>query len=84
MVECSHNTKIGGPNWGKNKCPDCGKVENRYYLGSSNWEPQKCMECLTQKIESLLEVLNEIDVLRGDYNFDLIKDYVDINRTLLE
>ena len=43
--------KIGGPHWGENECPKCGKKEKRYYLGSWDWEPEKCKECTVYEFD---------------------------------
>jgi len=51
--------KIGGPSWGENKCPDCGKVDRRYYLGSWDWEPRVCLECLKKSTKRLERALNK-------------------------
>lgn len=49
------NTKFGGPSWGKNKCPDCGKIEKRYYLGSWDWQPEKCFKCWAKDINKMID-----------------------------
>jgi len=46
-----HHKKIGGPHWGNNVCPKCGKKERRYYSGSWDWEPGMCIDCIAYEIE---------------------------------
>lgn len=59
--------KIGGPNWGNNKCPDCGKVERRYYLGSWDWEPKACMNCFLKQADEIIEEEVSNDLLTSEF-----------------
>ena len=43
--KCPCCENIGGPHWGINVCPKCGKKEKRYYSGSWDWEPKTCLKC---------------------------------------
>lgn len=61
MVKCSHHEKIGGGGWGDNTCPDCGKVERRYYSGSWDWEPNRCWNCIIKMGEEKLSQLEAVD-----------------------
>lgn len=46
--KCPCLKRVGGPSFGKNKCPECGKVFNRYFGGLI------CdLEFLRGKVESL-------------------------------
>ena len=38
---------------GKNICPICGKVEQRYFLGSWDWEPNECLNCIVKKFKNI-------------------------------